>query len=70
MLEQRIEKPIDNKLFEISSKFSCLLDELVISGCLSDEELVIFEKVEKILIAKWNERAGYESLSCVRDLRR
>ena len=56
MLEQRTEKPIDNELFEISSKFSCLLDELAINGYLSDEELAIFEKVEKILISKWNER--------------
>ena len=52
MLEEKIEKPIDNKLFEILSKFSCLLDELAISGYLSDEELAIFEEVEKILAAK------------------
>lgn len=52
MLEEKIEKPIDNKLFEISSKFSCLLDELAISGYLSDEELAILEEVEKILAAK------------------
>ena len=57
MLKQKIEKLIDNKLFEVSSKFSCLLDELAMSGALSDEELALLEEVEKILVAKWNERA-------------
>ena len=52
MLEEKIDTPIGNKLFELSSKFSCLLDELATSGCLSDEELAIFEEAEKILIAK------------------
>jgi hypothetical protein len=57
MLKQKVEKPIDNKLFEVSSKFSCMLDELATSGCLSDEELALLEEVEKILVTKWNERA-------------
>lgn len=56
MLKQKVEKPIDNKLFEVSSKFSCMLDELAMSGVLSDEELALLEEVEKILVAKWNER--------------
>ena len=57
MLKQKVEKPIDNKLFEVSSKFSCMLDELAMSGVLSDEELALLEEVEKILVATWNERA-------------